>query len=145
MKTILIPIVAVILISIVIIIYYFVTPSMLFFWLIYPQKDEIPENRFNFVGMTRMEVLDWVDKNGRATKYSYIRPGDKNWNKIEINAPDNYFYDSVQDVLKDEFVIKKNEWLVGGMSLPHGTYLYYRIVFKNDIVVEQYNSEMRDG
>lgn len=96
-----------------------------------------PETRHNFIGMTRMEVLEWIDKNGRATKYRHIRPGHKHWNKIELIDRCSFYYDSVDDILNDHRVINEDLWKIGGISLRHGTIFYYELKFKDDKVVKQ--------
>ena len=103
-----------------------------------------PETRHNFIGMTRMEVLEWMDKNGRATKYRHIRPGHKHWNKIHLRAPNSCFYDSVDDILNKPSKMNEDLWGIGGITLRHGTILYYELKFKDDKVVEQSDASLSD-
>lgn len=103
-----------------------------------------PETRYNFIGMTRMEVLEWMDKNGRATKYNFIFPKDKNWNKIELRAPNDCFYNSIDDILNDNTAMNLDSWGLGGMSLRQGTRLYYKLKFKDNKVIEQTDSSLSD-
>lgn len=103
-----------------------------------------PETRHNFIGMTRMEVLEWMDKNGRATKYRHIRPDDERWNKIHLRAPNSCFYDSVDDILNKHSKMNEDLWGIGGITLRHGTILYYELKFKDDKVVEQSDASLSD-
>ena len=103
-----------------------------------------PEMRHNFIGMTRIEVLEWMDKNGRATKYNFILPTDKHWNKIELRAPNDCFYDSIDDILNDKTAMNQDSWGLGGISLRQGTRLYYKLEFKNNKVIKQKDSMLSD-
>jgi|GEM_PF-2483119 len=114
------------------------------FWLtlIY---EPMPKDRYNFIGMSRMEVLEWIDENGRTTKYKSVKYGDEYWNKIEIRIfPSTWDFNKIDDVLKDEYIMKLDAWGIGGMSLRHGTRLYYKLYFEEDKVIKQKDITIRN-
>lgn len=101
--------------------------------------------RHNFIGMTRMEVLDWCDKHGRACNYSFVNKDDKDYNKIEIDAGHwKQFFEDVSEIIKNKETMTAEYWRIGGMSLRLGTRLYYRLKFKNNIVIDQHDAMIRD-
>ena len=109
----------------------------IYFFVFYKKNSVMPE-RNNFIGMTRQNVLEWIDREGRMTKYSFIAPDNELWNKIEIrNEVSTFIYNDIGEVKADDDIMKEKKWLVGGLSLSDGSRWFYALTFKNDIVVRQ--------
>lgn len=113
----------------------FIFIVVLLFFCFY-DKEEYPI-RYNFLNMSRMDVLSWINSYGRMDKYSFIDSDDELWNKIEIRkTPETFIFNDISEVLKDDYVMELNEWNIGGQSISGGR-LYYKLIFDNDIVVDQ--------
>lgn len=92
-----------------------------------------PKERYNFIGMSRIEVLEWLnlhkDTDGRIL--------------IQIGSCD-FYYPDIEKFKRDENVMESNEWGIGEIRLRLGTRLYYSLIFKNGKVIKQTDYTMSD-
>lgn len=96
-------------------------------------KNPLPQE--NYVGKTRKEIVNLCASYERVTY-------DGKSNQIVIVVDDCAwkYYNSVEDILNDKYVMNAKEWWInfkeGTKGIRGGTY-FYRITFENDIVVKQ--------
>ena len=88
------------------------------------------------VGMTRLEVVDWLDKNGRV--HNLYGENDKNNGKIYLafdHAHDTF--NTKEELLKSEFVMEQEVWELGFQPICRGRIFSSIIRFKDDKVISQ--------
>ena len=92
----------------------------------------------DLVGMSRLEVVDWLDKNGRV--HNLYGENDKNNGKIYLafdHAHDTF--KTKEELLQNEFVMEQETWELGFQSICRGRIFSSIIRFKDDKVVSQQN------
>ena len=97
----------------------------------------------NFIGMTREQVAEWADKNGRLTYLDECHP---NYRTIEIRTgPLHLYFNNKNDILNDEYVMKEPIWDIGWTKIRSDIRFAWRLKFENDVVVENSNTMVFDG
>ena len=97
----------------------------------------------NLIGMTRTEVVNWLDKNGRV--HSLYEENDKTNGKIYLafdHAHDTF--NSKEEILQNQFVMDQDEWELGFKSVCRGRIFSSVIRFKDNIVISQHNASNTD-
>lgn len=102
---------------------------------------EIPPQE-NFIGMTRQQVAEWADKNGRLL---YLEKNHPQYGTIKLKTgPLNRFYKSTNDIFNDANVMKEPIWDIGWKELKGGVRFAWRVKFENDIVIENTYTTISD-
>lgn len=91
----------------------------------------------NLVGMTRIEVIDWLDKNGRADKYLYGKDYKYMGNILIGSGAFTNKYKSKQEIKNDKDIMKQIYWEIGFKKINRGRIFSSKIKFKDDKVIEQ--------
>lgn len=107
-------------------------------WPYYLKPDPTPPN---FIGMTRDEVIEWMDKNGRIEPADYF--SNTVWHKMQI-GPDGNFFDTKDEIRRDSFFMSLEMWQIGHREIARGRTFSIRVYFKDDVVYEQSSGSSRD-
>lgn len=97
-----------------------------------------PNPKINsLIGMTRVEVIAWLDKNGRADKYLYGEDYDYVGDILIGSGTFTNKYKSKQEIENDKYIMKQIYWDVGFKKVSRGRIFSSKIKFKDDKVIEQ--------
>lgn len=100
----------------------------------------------NYIGMTRKEIATMC-----ANYQKFASPNENRLKKIMIGINNGYrYYDTVDNILKDSYTMNAKSWDINFIKgrtgiLRIGALFYYRVTFKNNVVIAQQQGHISDG